>query len=957
MKHLRLSHMINPVKVGPESDLYLAQPITFTTLIQARAAAPPEISIDLLATGFPEDLEGLPEEIQATPPLERSIRDLPGFNESHRPLPLLADILERQMAASAADILIYSNVDIAVLPEFYRVVHQYLREGLDAFVINRRTIPENFTSPRQIREMIAQTRTASTPHPGYDCFVFRRQAAERFVLGNACIGANWSGRILLANLIRFSRKFKEFKDLRITFHIGDRRDWNLREHNPYNQHNAEMLSQTLDRLIRGAGSSSKNRLQSMRDMISGDTSMELSLLADLAEQHTLDREFSIPPKQIFPGEFRSSSSWERLPRQFLRQDPVFIVGYPRSGTTLFQSLLATQPGLVTFPETHFFSIVRNAMVVENDRISPSCLDRVFAHIRQRVEFSIQAETHARQTAASIGLSPKMLFETMVIDILSGRIPTEKISGLRWLEKTPDHIHFLDVILRFYPAARIICVLRDPEQAILSRRQHFRFKREFEWPIERHAREWLRGIRSVSDLKRREPEAVHILRLEDLSRNPRAAISETCQFLGIEFDPNALAEYREKAESLTYPWETWKSGVFQAISPDIANRRNRRFSWRQRTVLDFHAGGMMAKYGYGNLPRRIFAAAIHVCRWFKKQAINPDRPARPRYKPDTSPGVWPRKIDLGDQAEGFYGKHRCGWTFAIKCLKPLHTSGGVLLDSFIERTFAWSHQRTIHTRPWVGFIHVPPNVPAWFQSHQSNDDIFASEAWQRSLPYCRGLFTLSDYHRRHLEPRLNIPINHLYFPTEIPAERWSWERFQANSRPGVVQVGWWLRRIHAIFQLSTAGTPFRKIFLKVNYFDWDDLILRERKILEARGEFEAGMYAGTDTVQYLPNNQYDRLLSENVVFLNLYDSSANNTIIECMSRATPILVNPLESVREYLGDDYPLYYKSLGEATEILGDPERILAAHRYLDSEEIRDRLRPERFLNDFAQSNIYRNL
>lgn len=957
MKRLRLSHMVNPVKVAPESDLFLAQPITFKTMLQAYAAAPPELSIDLLATGFAEDLQGLPEGIRVTPSLERSIRDLPGFNESHRPLPLLADILERQMKASEADVLIYSNVDIAVLPEFYHVVYRHLQEGLDSFVINRRTIPGNFTSIQQIPEMIAQARNEGTPHPGYDCFVFRREVAERFVLGNACIGANWSGRILLANLIRFSRKFKEFKDLRVTFHIGDRRDWSLGKHNPYNRHNAEELSRTLDRLIRGAGSGKKKHLQSMREIISSDTTAELSLLADLAEQHTPERKFTLPPDQIYPGEFRSSSSWERFPRQFLRQDPVFIVGFPRSGTTLVQSLLATQPGLVTFPETHFFSIVRNAMMVENDRISLSCLDRVIEHIRQRVEFSVQAEAHARKTAATTGLSPKMLFETMVIDILSGRIPMEKISGMRWLEKTPDHIHFLDVILRFYPAARIICVLRDPEQAILSRRRHFRFKREFEWPIERHAREWLRGMEKVRDLKRRAPKAVHILRLEDLTRNPRGYISKACEFLDIEFDPISMKAYRERAESLTYPWETWKSGVFQTISPAVAIRRDQRFSWRQRTVLDFLAGGVMARYGYGSLKRRIFASTIQACRWIKKHIVKPDHPVRQRNDQDTSSGVWPRKIDLGDQAEDFYGKHRCGWTFAVKCLNPLHTHGGVLLDSFIERTFAWSQQRTIYSRPWVGFIHVPPHVPAWFQSHQSNDDIFASEAWQRSLPYCRGLFTLSDYHRRHLKTRLNIPVNHLYFPTEIPAERWSWERFRANASPRVVQVGWWLRRIHAIFQLSTTGTPFRKIFLKVNYFDWDDLILRERRILEAKGEFEAGMYASTDTVQYLPNDQYDRLLSENVVFLNLYDSSANNTIIECMSRATPILVNPLESVREYLGDDYPLYYESLAEATEILSDPERIHAAHRYLDSKEILDRLRPERFLNGFAQSEIYKNL
>ena len=39
--------------------------------------------------------------------------------------------------------------------------------------------------------------------------------------------------------------------------------------------------------------------------------------------------------------------------------PIFIVGCPRSGTTLLQCLIATQKGVVTFPETHFFEQAAN----------------------------------------------------------------------------------------------------------------------------------------------------------------------------------------------------------------------------------------------------------------------------------------------------------------------------------------------------------------------------------------------------------------------------------------------------------------------------------------------------------------------------------------------------------------------------------------------------------------------
>jgi hypothetical protein len=85
---------------------------------------------------------------------------------------------------------------------------------------------------------------------------------------------------------------------------------------------------------------------------------------------------------------------------------------------------------------------------------------------------------------------------------------------------------------------------------------------------------------------------------------------------------------------------------------------------------------------------------------------------------------------------------------------------------------------------------------------------------------------------------------------------------------------------------------------------------------------------------LSNDEYDELLSNNVVFLNLVDASACNTIIECIVRNTPILVNRLPAVVEYLGNDYPLYYNSFEEAYEILSDNDKLLKAHKYLVNKD-----------------------
>lgn len=92
----------------------------------------------------------------------------------------------------------------------------------------------------------------------------------------------------------------------------------------------------------------------------------------------------------------------------------------------------------------------------------------------------------------------------------------------------------------------------------------------------------------------------------------------------------------------------------------------------------------------------------------------------------------------------------------------------------------------------------------------------------------------------------------------------------------------------------------------------------------------------DFIEKLSNNDYDTLLTENIVFINLVDASAVNTIIECIIRNTPIIINNHPAVVEILGEHYPLYFTSNNyfemnkQIYEMLLDTNNIKKAHLYL---------------------------
>lgn len=321
----------------------------------------------------------------------------------------------------------------------------------------------------------------------------------------------------------------------------------------------------------------------------------------------------------------------------------------------------------------------------------------------------------------------------------------------------------------------------------------------------------------------------------------------------------------------------------------------------------------------------------------------------------------KKLDLGNQLNCTYGNHRSGWAFAVSALCGSHDSDGIYLDTFIERTYVWGqkksikHKAYIPDKEWVGIIHVPPVVPYWFNQGNTNKEIFSLPSWNKSYQFCRGLFTLSKYHKLYLEKILDVPIDLLLHPMEIPEKKWSFDSFMANPSKRIIQVGWWLRNLHAIFEFPK--TNYNKTFLKPRNDTWFDSLMKKERLERIRlGKFKKDMYESADILSFVPNSEYDRLLSENIVFVYLYDASANNAVIECIARNTPILTNKIPPVVEYLGEDYPFYFSSYEEAAEKVNDFEVVYSTYEYLKRLPIKSQLTPAYFRDSILNSNLFRS-
>lgn len=297
-----------------------------------------------------------------------------------------------------------------------------------------------------------------------------------------------------------------------------------------------------------------------------------------------------------------------------------------------------------------------------------------------------------------------------------------------------------------------------------------------------------------------------------------------------------------------------------------------------------------------------------------------------------------------RAKGF-SAHRSGWSYCIGSLLPWHSKGGLFVDDFIERTFCWDLRSYFEQKnrvkipyrfPWVGFVHNPPDVPEWYDYYNSPNALFKRDVFLESLKTCKCLITLSEYLARWVRKRTSVPVISVRHPTGTDGKKWSPQKFLSSrittperlGYPKVVQIGYWLRKIDSFFKLKTPS-KYCKVWLPSDpSYAMELLSAHERTKEERWGEKHE--WSSTHKVDYVPDDQYDAWMSRSVVFLNLYDSCANNAVVESIIRNTPVLVNKIEPVVEYLGSDYPLYFNDIEHAERLLADDNKIIDAHLYL---------------------------
>jgi hypothetical protein len=219
-------------------------------------------------------------------------------------------------------------------------------------------------------------------------------------------------------------------------------------------------------------------------------------------------------------------------------EPIFIVGLPRAGSTLLEQILASHSqveGTMELPD--IVRLVGELQGREHDPLNPRYPGILGA---------LDAATLRRY-------GEKYLADTRIY----------RTSKPRFIDKMPNNFRHIGLIHLILPNARIIDARREPMACCFSNfKQLFASGQEFTYSLEHIARYY----RSYVELMRHWDEALpgKVLRIqhEDVVANLEGNVRRLLDFCGLDFEPACLEFYKTERSVRTASSEQVRRPIFK-----------------------------------------------------------------------------------------------------------------------------------------------------------------------------------------------------------------------------------------------------------------------------------------------------------------------------------------------------------------------------------------------------------
>ncbi|MEO0540382.1 MAG: sulfotransferase [Cyanobacteria bacterium P01_A01_bin.105] len=271
------------------------------------------------------------------------------------------------------------------------------------------------------------------------------------------------------------------------------------------------------------------------------------------------------------------------------ETPVFVVGCPRSGTTLLQRMLNQHSQIAIASETHFIWRFWRQRATYGDLQQDAHYQRLIEDIVAMPEFA-EMQLNTTEFTAQAWTLPRCYRNLLSLLLVSfAQRQTATVTG----EKTPDHLRFLDVLQQFYPAARFIHVVRDPRAVVNS-------WKTVPWSrgsVKEDAKIWRNNLRQYRAYPATVHKATLIVAYEQLVTEPTTVLQRICEFLQLNFEADMLAYHSQSPTAISLQREPWKKNIVRPVDPALVQRWQQQLTPAEVGTIELFTLSELWRWGY------------------------------------------------------------------------------------------------------------------------------------------------------------------------------------------------------------------------------------------------------------------------------------------------------------------------------------------------------------------------
>lgn len=226
------------------------------------------------------------------------------------------------------------------------------------------------------------------------------------------------------------------------------------------------------------------------------------------------------------------------------EDPFFIIGCGRSGNTLLRSMLVASKQVSIPPESYVWPrIIRrfNAYSFMPWEMLSSMVISEFESYKEFYTWEMNLkDVHQSSRALPKG---KRTLSYIINEVYCHYNITKNTPGVRWGDKTPINTIYIDKILKVYPKAQFIHIIRDPLDVVCSY-----VKAGFYPNYMEAAQFWKAATSKARWLENKVLKSQFIeVSYEKLVSDPKKEMIRICNFLEITYSDTLLEFWKNKEE--------------------------------------------------------------------------------------------------------------------------------------------------------------------------------------------------------------------------------------------------------------------------------------------------------------------------------------------------------------------------------------------------------------------------